>query len=94
MTVSALGVQQASLWQIALAVGGVVVVAVIALLGLLLYLLKSVDRGARELQGLAQRITERTHRLHELDVLRSSVQELGQEAQRHAELFGSRGVGR
>lgn len=88
MRVLALSDQEITLWLVALAVGAVVIVAVIALLGMLLYLIRSIDAGATRLRTAAGTMAGHTHQIREVGAVDSRLQEVGQEAQRHVELFG------
>ncbi len=90
MPVLALAPEEISAWQIALGVGGVVLVAVILLLGLLLRFVNQIDRGVKVLWDTATRFAANTATLWQLDHVGHTLEELGDELRRHDELLGQR----
>ncbi len=77
-----------TLWQVALAVGGVVLIVVIALLTLLLYFVNSIAAGAQQLLGVAGGVAGNTGNIKIALEVASSLDEVAEEAGRHARLLG------
>ncbi|MDQ3931275.1 MAG: hypothetical protein M3252_00320 [Actinomycetota bacterium] len=86
----ALAPEEVSAWQIALGIGGVVLVAVIALLGLLLSFVNQIDRGVKVLWDTATRFAANTATLWQLDAVAVTLEEIRDEARLHDELLGQR----
>jgi hypothetical protein len=75
-------------WQIALAIGAVVLIVVIALLTLLLYFVNSIWAGAQQLLGVAGGVAGNTGNIKVALEVASSLDEVVEEAGRHARLLG------
>lgn len=84
----ALTTEQAAFWQVSLAVGGVVLIVVIALLSLLLYLVLSIDREAKQLLGVAVEVLGNTNQVAGVGTVVSTLEDVGDEANAHARLLG------
>jgi len=74
----------------ALGIGGVVIVAVIALLGLLLRFVNQIDRGTQVLWDTATRFAANTATLWQLDAVAVTLEEIRDEVRLHDELLGQR----
>jgi len=86
--VLALAVGEITLWQVALAVGAVVIVVVIALLGLLLSLVRNIERGAHALVNVAGGVAGNTENIKIALAVVSTLDGVAAEAGRHAQLLG------
>ncbi|MGH3902921.1 MAG: hypothetical protein ACRDTE_01785 [Pseudonocardiaceae bacterium] len=86
--VLALATEEIMLWQVTLAVGAVVIVVVIALLGLLLYLVGSIETGVLRLWDVAQGVAGNTANIKIALAVADSLDEVVDEAGRHARLLG------
>ncbi|MFN2556520.1 MAG: hypothetical protein ABR592_06525 [Nitriliruptorales bacterium] len=86
----ALAPEEISAWQIALGIGGVVLVAVILLLSLLLRFVNQIDRGVQVLWDTATRFAANTATLWQIDAVGHTLEELRDELRRHDELLGQR----
>ena len=86
--VLALAPQDITFWEITLAIGAVVIVAVIALLSLLLSLVGSIETNVRRLRDVAQGVRSDTANIKVALALVESLDEVTAEARRHAELLG------
>ncbi len=75
-------------WQVLLAIGGVVIIVVIALLTLLLYLVNSIWAGAQQLLGVAGGVASNTGNIKVALDVASTLDEVAEEAGRHARLLG------
>lgn len=75
-------------WQAILAIGAVVIVAVIALLGLLLRLLSSIDNGVRHLDVVAHEVAKNTANIKVALTVMGTLDEVVDEADHHAQLLG------
>ncbi|MGH4025703.1 MAG: hypothetical protein ACRDRV_14100 [Pseudonocardiaceae bacterium] len=84
----ALAAEEITFWQVILVVGAVVIVAVIALLGLLLYLVGSIEANVRRLGGVAQGVAGNTANIKIALAVADSLDEVMDEARRHAGLLG------
>jgi heme/copper-type cytochrome/quinol oxidase subunit 2 len=80
--------EEALLWQVALTIGAIVVVAVIGLLGLLLFFVRSIETNVQRLGGVARRIAGNTANIKLALVVADSLDEVVDEAGRHARLLG------
>ncbi|MDQ4034235.1 MAG: hypothetical protein M3332_19135 [Actinomycetota bacterium] len=84
----ALAGEEIAFWQVMLVLGAVVLVAVIALLSLLLRLVGSIEASVRQVGGVAQGVAGNTANIKiALDVA-DSLDEIADEARRHAALLG------
>lgn len=86
--VLALATEEITFWQVTLAVGAVVIVAVIALLSLLLYLVGSIEAGVRRLWDVAQGVRGNTANIKIALAVADTLDEIADEARRHARLLG------
>lgn len=86
--VLALAAEEITFWQILLAVGAVVLVAVIALLSLLLYLVGSIEGGVQRLWEVAQGVRGNTANIKVALAVADTLDEIVEEAGRHARLLG------
>ncbi len=80
--------EEIALWYVALAVGAVVIIVVIALLGLLLYLVGAIERGARQLLAVAGGVASNTSSIKVALDVADTLDEVAAEAGRHAGLLG------
>jgi hypothetical protein len=86
--VLALAAEEITFWQIILIIGAVVIVAVIALLSLLLYLVGSIETSVQRLGGVAQGVAGNTANIKVALAVADSLDEVMDEARRHAQLLG------
>ncbi|HEU0087826.1 MAG TPA: hypothetical protein VFQ77_09270 [Pseudonocardiaceae bacterium] len=86
--VLALAPEEITFWQAILVVGAVVLVAVIALLSLLLYLVHSIEASVQRLGGVALRVADNTGNIKVALAVAGSLDEITDEARRHAQLLG------
>ncbi|MGH3693600.1 MAG: hypothetical protein ACRDRX_06325 [Pseudonocardiaceae bacterium] len=84
----ALAAEEITFWQVILAVGAVVLVAVIALLSLLLYLVRSIEASVQGLGDVAQGVAGNTANIKIALAVADSLDEVMDEARRHARLLG------
>lgn len=86
--VLALAAQEITFWQVILVVGAVVIVAVIALLSLLLYLVRSIEASVQRLGDVAQGVAGNTANIKVALAVADSLDEVADEVRRHARLLG------
>ncbi|MGH3773119.1 MAG: hypothetical protein ACRDRW_17285 [Pseudonocardiaceae bacterium] len=86
--VIALPPEEITFWQVTLAVGAVVLIAVIALLSLLLYLVGSIEAGVQRLWAAAQGVAGNTANIKIALTVADTLDEITDEAGRHARLLG------
>jgi hypothetical protein len=86
--VLALAPQEITFWEIMLAIGAVVLVAVIALLSLLLSIVRSIETNVLRLQEAAQGVRSDTANIKVALAIVDSLDEVTKEAGRHAQLLG------
>jgi hypothetical protein len=86
--VLALASEEIAFWQVTLVIGAVVIVAVIALLSLLLYFVRSIEAGVHGLHGVAQGVAGNTANIKIALAVAASLDEVAEEARRHARLLG------
>ena len=86
--VLALAANEISFWQTILVLGAVVIIAVIALLSLLLYLVNSIGARVQGLQKVALGVADNTANIKVALAVASSLDEVMDEARRHARLLG------
>ena len=86
--VLALTPQDITFWEITLAIGAVVIVAVIALLSLLLSIVGSIETNVQQLRDVAQDVRSDTANIKVALAIVESLDEVTAEARRHAELLG------
>ncbi|MDQ4011048.1 MAG: hypothetical protein M3228_10240 [Actinomycetota bacterium] len=86
--VLALAAEEITFWQVILAVGAVVLLAVIALLSLLLRLVGSIEAGVHRLWDVAQGIRGNTGNIKVALAVADSLDEIADEARLHAGLLG------
>lgn len=84
----ALTAGEITFWQILLVVGAVVIVAVIGLLGLLLGLVGSIQASVQRLEKVAQGVAGNTANIKVALAVVNSLDEITNEAGRHARLLG------
>jgi hypothetical protein len=86
--VLALAAEEITFWQVMLAVGAVVIVAVIVLLSLLLYLVGSIEAGVQRLWDVAQGVRGNTANIKVALAVAEALDEIADEVRRHAGLLG------
>lgn len=86
--VLALAAAEITFWQVLLVIGAVVLVAVIALLSLLLYLVGSIEGSVERLGNVAQGVAGNTANIKIALAVADSLDEVVDEAGRHARLLG------
>jgi len=86
--VLALAAEEITLWQVTLAVGAVVIVVVIALLSLLLNFVRSIETGVQRLWDVAQGVAGNTANIKVALAVADTLDEVADEARRHARLLG------
>jgi hypothetical protein len=86
--VLALAAQEITFWEVILVVGAIVIVAVIALLSLLLYLVRSIEASVHGLGDVAQGVAGNTANIKIALAVADSLDEVADEARRHAQLLG------
>ena len=86
--VLALAPPEITFWEITLAIGAVVIVAVIALLSLLLSLVRSIETNVQRLRDVAQGVRGDTANIKVALAVADSLDEVAEEARRHAQLLG------
>lgn len=84
----ALAAEEITFWQITLIIAAVVIIAVIALLGLLLYLVRSIETNVHRLGSVAQGVAANTANIKVALAVIDSLDEVVDEAGRHARLLG------
>jgi energy-converting hydrogenase Eha subunit H len=84
----ALAPQDITFWEITLAIGAVVIVAVIVLLRLLLSIVGSIETNVQRLRDVAQDVRSDTANIKVALAIVESLDEVTAEARRHAELLG------
>jgi hypothetical protein len=84
----ALAAEETTFWQVILVIGAVVIVAVIALLSLLLRLVGSIEASVQRLGGVAQGVAGNTANIKVALAVADSLDEIADEARRHAQLLG------
>ncbi len=86
--VLALASAEITLWQIILSLGAVVIVAVIALLSLLLSFVGSIEATVQGLGSVARGVAGNTGHIKIALAVADSLDEIADEAGRHARLLG------
>jgi hypothetical protein len=84
----ALASEEIAFWQIMLALGAVVLLAVIALLSLLLRLVGSIEASVQRVGNVAQGVAGNTANIKIALAVADSLDEIADEARRHAALLG------
>jgi type II secretory pathway component PulC len=84
----ALAAEEVMFWEVALAVGAVVIIVVIALLSLLLSFVRSIETNVQRLGGVAQGAAGNTANIKIALAVADSLDEVVEEAGRHARLLG------
>ncbi len=84
----ALAPAEITFWQVILALGAVVLIAVIALLSLLLYLVGSIEASVQRLWDVAKGVAGNTANIKIALAVADSLDEIAEEAGRHARLLG------
>jgi hypothetical protein len=84
----ALAAEETAFWQVLLVLGAVVLVAVIALLSLLLRSVGSIEASVQRLVDVAQGIAGNTANIPVALAVADSLDEIADEARRHAQLLG------
>ncbi|MGH3779940.1 MAG: hypothetical protein ACRDRO_04715 [Pseudonocardiaceae bacterium] len=75
-------------WWVMLALGAVVIIVVIALLSLLLSFVRSIEASVLRLGGVAQGVAGNTANIKIALAVADSLDEIADEAGRHAQLLG------
>lgn len=83
----ALAAEEITFWQILLVVGAVVIVAVIALLSLLLQLVGAIEASVRRLSEVGLGVAGNTGNIKVALAVIASLDEIADEAGRHARLL-------
>jgi uncharacterized protein YoxC len=86
--VLALAAKEITFWQVMLVIGAIVIVAVIALLSLLLYLVRSIEASVQGLGNVAQGVAGNTANIKVALAVADSLDEVMDEMRRHARLLG------
>ncbi|HEY6422534.1 MAG TPA: hypothetical protein VIY28_04645 [Pseudonocardiaceae bacterium] len=86
--VMALAAEEITFWQVILVVGAVVLLAVIALLSLLHYLVGAIEASAQRLWEVAQGVRGNTANIKVALAVADTLDEIADEARRHARLLG------
>ncbi|MBV9010552.1 MAG: hypothetical protein JO272_00645 [Pseudonocardiales bacterium] len=86
--VLALAAKEITFWQVLLVIGAIVIVAVIALLSLLLYLVRSIEASVQGLGSVAQGVAGNTANIKVALAVADSLDEVMDEMRRHARLLG------
>jgi hypothetical protein len=86
--VLALAAKEITFWQVILVIGAVVLLAVIALLSLLLYLVGSIEAGVQRLWDVAKGVGGNTANIKVALAVAATLDEIADEARRHARLLG------
>ena len=84
----ALAAGEITFWQVMLALGAVVLLAVIALLSLLLRLVGSIEASVQRVGEVAQGVAGNTANIKVALAVADSLDEIADEARRHAALLG------
>ena len=84
----ALAAEEITFWQVILLIGAVVIVAVIALLSLLLRFVGSIEASVQRLGDVAQGVAGNTANIKVALAVAASLDEIADEARRHARLLG------
>jgi hypothetical protein len=84
----ALAAEEITFWQVILVIGAVVLIAVIALLSLLLRLVGSIEASVQQVGGVAQGVAGNTANIKIALAVADSLDEIMDEARRHAALLG------
>ncbi len=90
MSLAAITADDRTFWYVALAVGAVVLVVVVALLTLLVLFLRDIDGGMRGALGVAQGIVADSAAAEQLEPVRSAVREIRDELSVHEQILSSR----
>jgi hypothetical protein len=85
--VLALAPEVTSFWQVTLVLGAVVIVAVIVLLSLLLYFVRSIEANVQQLSDEAEGVASNTANIKVALAVIDSLDEVADEARRHAQLL-------
>jgi len=86
--VLALPAGEVTFWQVMLALGAVVIVVVIALLSLLLNFVRSIETSVQRLWDVAKEVRGNTANIKVALAVADSLDEIADEARRHARLLG------
>lgn len=84
----ALAAEEIMFWEVALAIGAVVIVAVIVLLSTLLSFVRSIETNVQRLGEVAQGVAGNTANIKIALAVADSLDEVVDEAGRHARLLG------
>ncbi|MGH3983558.1 MAG: hypothetical protein ACRDST_12970 [Pseudonocardiaceae bacterium] len=84
----ALAPEAITFWQVMLVLGAVVLVAVIALLSLLLRFVGSIEASVHAVGDVAQGVAGNTANIKVALAVADSLDEIADEARRHAQLLG------
>ena len=86
--VLALAAEEITFWQVMLALGAVVLVVVVVLLMLLLNFVRSIETSVQQLWDVAQGVRGNTANIKVALAVADSLDEIADEARRHARLLG------
>ncbi|MGH3534120.1 MAG: hypothetical protein ACRDQG_05325 [Pseudonocardiaceae bacterium] len=86
--VLALATEEITFWQSTLVIGAIVIIAVIALLSLLLSFVRSIEISVQQLWKVAQGVAGNTANIKTALAVADSLDEVMDEARRHARLLG------
>lgn len=89
MLVLALATEETTLWWVALGIGLVVILVVIALLTFLRRLVEDIDVGVAELWAMATRVAANTATVWQLNVTARHLSQIEEEALLHDDLLAS-----
>ena len=83
----ALAAQEITMWQVALGLGVVVLLVVVALLSALMKIIRNIDQGVKGVWETATRVAANTATTWQLKETASTLEEIKREALRHDELL-------
>jgi hypothetical protein len=86
--VVAMAAEEVALWEVALGIGAVVLIVVIALLGMLLSMVRSIESGAGELLAVGGSVAENSRNIPIALTVADDLDVITAEAGRHAQLLG------
>jgi uncharacterized protein YoxC len=86
--VLALAAKEITFWQVLLIIGAIVIVAVVALLSLLFYLVRSIEASVHGLEDVARGVAGNTANIKVALAVADSLDEVMDEMRLHARLLG------
>lgn len=84
----ALATEEITFWQVMLVIGAAVIVVVIALLSLLLKLVRSIETSVLGVGEVARGVAGNTGNIKVALTVAATLDEIADEARRHAQLLG------